>query len=453
MTFQRQHNQIHSEVGPTQLVAVSSLTFPRSFRVYSGATIKKAARFIETFGIRIPILVDTERNVIAGEIWALAAKSLDLPEIPALFAEGLTPSQLTAYRIGIERIPELGDWDEQALGEIFKQFSAGSLDFDIEIAGFSMPEIDGFIGNFDATNNNNGEDPIEFTAGTPVTQPGILWHAGTHRVLCGNSLEVASFQALMAGQKASMVITDPPYNVRVEGHVGGKGSIHHPEFAMASGEMSNDEFIQFLEASTSLLRDFSTDGSLHYLFMDWRHVRHILEAGRSYSELKNIIVWVKSNAGMGSLYRSQHELVFLFKNGKTPHRNNVELGKHGRNRTNVWSYPGATSIDGRSNEEGHLLGMHPTVKPVQMIADAILDSSARGEIILDAFLGSGSTLLAAERVGRRLYGIEIDPRYVDVAVRRWQRQTGDAAIDSATGLTFDQTSELSVRPSDKVTRM
>jgi DNA modification methylase len=447
MKVTSRHNQIPTELGPTQLVAVSSLTFPQSVRTYASGAIKKAARFIETFGIRIPILVDTERNVIAGEIWALAAKSLDLPEIPALFAEGLTPSQLKAYRIGIERIPELGGWDDQALGEMFKEFSAASLDFDIEITGFSMPEIDGLIGKLGAPGNDDSDDPTEFADGTPVTKPGMLWHAGKHRVLCGSSLEVASVQALMEGLKASVAITDPPYNVRVEGHVGGKGSVHHREFAMGSGEMSDDEFIQFLETITGLLRDFSVDGSLHYIFMDWRHSHHLLEAGqRSYSELKNIIVWVKSNAGMGSFYRSQHELVFLYKKGKASHRNNVELGKHGRNRTNVWNYPGATGIDGRSTEEGHLLGMHPTVKPVHMIADAILDSSARGDIILDAFLGSGSALLAAERVGRRLYGIEIDPRYVDVAIRRWQRQTGEAAIDSATGLTFDQAVELSADP-------
>lgn len=444
MKVTSRHNQIPAELGPTQLVAVSSLIFPRSFRAYASGTIKKAARFIETFGIRIPILIDTERNVIAGEIWALAAKSLDLPEIPALFAEGLTPSQLKAYRIGIERIPELGGWDDQALGEMFKEFSTTTLDFDIEITGFSMPEIDGFIGKLGASGNDDSDDPIKFADGAPVTKPGMLWHAGKHRILCGSSLEVESFQTLMGGQKASVVITDPPYNVRIEGHVGGKGSVHHREFAMASGEMSDDEFVQFLETITGLLRDFSLDGSLHYIFMDWRHSRHLLEAGqRCYAELKNVIVWVKSNAGMGSFYRSQHELVLLFKRGKAPHRNNVELGRHGRNRTNVWHYPGATGIDGRSSEEGHLLGMHPTVKPVQMIVDAILDSSARGDIVLDAFLGSGSALLAAERVGRKLYGIEIDPRYVDVAIRRWQRQTGEAAIDSATGLTFDQTAELS----------
>jgi hypothetical protein len=268
-----QHNQISSELGPTQLVAVSSLNLPRSFRAYASGTIKKAARFIETFGIRFPILVDTERNVIAGEIWALAAKSLDLPEIPALFVDGFTADQLTAYRIGIERIPELGGWDDQALGEIFKEFSTASLDFDIEITGFSMPEIDGFIGKLGAPGNDDADDPIEFADGAAVTKPGMLWQAGKHRILCGSSLEATSFQTLMDDQKAAVVITDPPYNVRVEGHVGGKGSVHHREFAMASGEMGDDEFIQFLETITSLLRDFSADGSLHYIYMDWRHSR------------------------------------------------------------------------------------------------------------------------------------------------------------------------------------
>jgi DNA modification methylase len=434
MKIRPSSNQIPTELGSTQLVAVSSLQFPKSFRAYKSGAIKKAARFLETFGIRLPVLLDAKRNVIAGEIWALAAKSLDLPEIPALFVEGLSQNQLDAYGIGIERLPELGDWDKQALGELFADWAVSGLDFDLEIAGFSMPEIDGFIGSLDSS----GEDCDDVglpspTLGPAVTTLGSLWNAGKHRILCASSLEQSSFETLMRDRKASVVITDPPYNVRIDGHAGGKGEVHHREFAMASGEMSDVEFIKFLESVTRSLVDFSSDGSLHYIFMDWRHSYHLLEAGRNvYAELKNIIAWVKSNPGMGSLYRSQHEFVFLFKNGRSSHRNNIELGKHGRNRSNVWSYPGATGLDGRTTEEGHLLGMHPTVKPVQMIADAILDSSGRGEIVLDAFLGSGSTLLAAERVGRRLYGIEIDPRYVDVAITRWQRQTGELAVDEVT---------------------
>jgi DNA modification methylase len=440
MNANPKHNQFPSDLGPTQLIAVSSIKFPQSFKLYPSATIKKAARFLETFGPRLPVLVDSDRNIVAGEIWALAHQRLGLPEISALFIEGLSPDQLQAYRIGIQRIPELGDWDEGALGELFKDWTSRDLEFDVELTGFEMPEIDTFIGNLGVVSRGDeADDTLDpDDVGPPVTQLGNIWIAGSHRLLCGNSIEPASFAALMGNEKASVVITDPPYNVVIEGHVGGKGRIHHSEFAMASGEMSGDEFQTFLQRAMGLLAQHSAEGSLHYIFMDWRHTADLLRAGeRVYRQLKNIVVWVKSNGGMGSLYRSQHEFVFVFKNGDAPHRNNVQLGRHGRNRTNVWQYAGANGFDGRTTEEGHLLALHPTVKPVQMLADALLDSSARGEIVLDPFLGSGSTLIACERVGRRLHGIELDPAYVDVAVRRWQRHTGARAVNASTGRAFD----------------
>lgn len=440
MTTHRKHNQLPIDLGPTQLIAVSSLTFPKSLKVYPLATVKKAARFIEAFGSLLPILVDSDRNVISGEIWAWAHKRLGLPEISALFVEGLSPDQLQAYRIGIQRIPELGNWDDGALAELFKDWTSRDLEFDIELTGFEMPEIDTLIGSLAiAPEGAEADDSLESTdVGPPITKLGDIWHAGSHRILCGNSIEGASFEALMGGEKASIIITDPPYNVAINGHAGGKGQIHHREFAMASGEMSCDQFRAFLEKTTGLLVQHSTDGSLHYIFMDWRHTADLLRAGEKiYGELKNIVVWAKSNAGMGSLYRSQHEFVFVFKNGSAPHRNNVQLGRHGRNRTNVWHYAGANGFDGRATEEGHLLALHPTVKPVQMLADALLDASARGDLVLDPFLGSGSSLIASERVGRQLRAIELDPAYVDVAIRRWQRHTGLRAINAATGIAFD----------------
>jgi DNA modification methylase len=440
MSISSKHNQLTSELGPTQLIAVSSLKFPKSLKVYPIVTVKKASRFIETFGARLPILVDSNRNIVAGEIWASAHIRLGLPEIPAIFVEGLSADQLQAYRVGFQRIPELGDWDEGALGELFKDWTSRDLEFDIELTGFEMPEIDALIGGLAAAPaNDEVDDSLESAdIGPPITRPGDIWIAGSHRILCGNSIEAASFEALRGDEKASVVITDPPYNVAIDGHAGGKGQIHHREFAMASGEMSGDQFQGFLLKSTRLLALHSIDGSLHYIFMDWRHTADLLRAGEQvYGQLKNIVVWVKSNGGMGSLYRSQHEFVFVFKNGNAPHRNNVQLGRHGRNRTNVWQYAGANGFDGRATEEGPLLALHPTVKPVQMLADALLDSSARGDLVLDPFLGSGSTLIACERVGRRLRGIELDPVYVDVAIRRWQRHTGDRAINAATGNAFD----------------
>jgi DNA modification methylase len=233
------------------------------------------------------------------------------------------------------------------------------------------------------------------------------------------------------------VFTDPPYNVPIDGHASGLGAIHHRPFPMASGEMDRSEFTAFLGQAFRNLAAFSIDGSLHYICMDWRHLAELLAAGRdAYGELKNLCVWVKDNGGMGSLYRSQHELVFVFKQGRASHRNNVQLGQFGRNRSNVWHYPGTNSF-ARYGEEGNLLALHPTVKPVAMVADAILDCSARGEIALDAFLGSGTTLIAAERTGRRCCGLELDAGYVDTTIRRWQALTGGSASHAASGRCFD----------------
>jgi DNA modification methylase len=267
-------------------------------------------------------------------------------------------------------------------------------------------------------------------------RPGDLWILGRHRLLCGSALDADAYTTLLNGEVADLIFTDPPYNVKIDGHATGLGVTHHREFAMASGEMSSDQFEDFLNTVCRLLVRHSRDGSIHYIAMDWRHVKELLvAAGSIYNELKNICVWTKTNAGMGSLYRSQHELFAVFKNGGAPHCNNVQLGRFGRHRSNVWIYPGANSF-GRKTDEGNLLAMHPTVKPAKLVADAILDCSRRGEFVLDPFLGSGTTLMAAERVGRRCYGLEIDPRYADVIIRRWQIYTGDYAIHASSGRTF-----------------
>jgi DNA modification methylase len=274
--------------------------------------------------------------------------------------------------------------------------------------------------------------------GPSLSRRGDLWLLGRHRVLCGNALDPADFTVLMDDRQAEMVFTDPPYNLPIDGHVGGLGAIHHRAFAMAAGELSKTEFTDFLTQACRNLVTSSADGSIHFLCIDWRHLEELMAAGHeAYRELKNICVWIKDNAGMGSLYRSQHEFVFVFKHGDAGHRNNVQLGRFGRNRSNVWHYRGVNSF-ARHGAEGNLLALHPTVKPVAMIADAILDCSARGEIVLDAFLGSGSTVIAAERTGRRCYGMELDPIYVDTIVRRWQALTGGSARHASSGRSFDE---------------
>jgi DNA modification methylase len=308
--------------------------------------------------------------------------------------------------------------------------------FDVSLTGFDIGEIDLILQESKAEDDE--EEPVEISREPAITQPGDVWLLGSHRLMCGDSLDESVYYALMNSQVADVVFTDPPYNVKIDGNVCGKGAIRHREFAMASGEMSEAEFVSFLSKALALLGSFSKAGSVHFICMDWRHAGELLLAGKQmYDAFLNLCVWAKDNGGMGSLYRSQHELVFVFRNGTESHRNNVQLGRFGRNRTNVWRYPGVNTLS-RSGDEGNLLALHPTVKPVAMIADAILDCSAPGDIVLDNFAGVGSTILAAERTGRTCYAIEIDPVYVDTAVMRWEKTTGKIAIHSETGKCFER---------------
>src|SRR5262249_22474017 len=285
--------------------------------------------------------------------------------------------------------------------------------------------IEALATDFADANNDGKADAVPLPGNHPVvSQPGDLWLLGKHRVVNGNALDPAAFKQLLQRQRAAMSFTDPPYNVPVNGHVSGLGAIKHREFQNASGEMDSEEFASFLTIALSLLARNCANGAIIFMCMDWRHMAELLAAGAANGlQLKNVCVWAKHNAGMGSFYRSQYENVAVFKSGRTRHRNNIELGRHGRNRSNLWSYPAANNF-GRAGDEGYLLGLHPTPKPVRLVHDAILDCSARGEIVLDSFLSSGTTLIAAERSGRRCFGIEIDPLYVDTIIRRYQNYTG-----------------------------
>ena len=299
-----------------------------------------------------------------------------------------------------------------------------------------MGEIDLRIASLEEPPERD-DDPADVVPnvleGPAVSKLGDLWLLDGHRVLCGNALDAAAFGALMAEERAAAVFTDPPYNVPIDGHASGLGAIRHRPFPMAAGVMDSTQFTTFLAGAFCYFASFSAEGSLHYICMDWRHAAEILAAAHGvYGEVKNLCVWVKDNAGMGSLYRSQHELVFVFKHGRHEHRNNVQLGRFGRNRSNVWRYPGGNSF-GRCTEEGNLSALHPTVKPVALVADAILDCSARADIVLDGFLGSGTTVIAAERIGRRCYGLEFDPLYVDTIVCRWRKLTDGSARHAVSG--------------------
>lgn len=411
---------------------------PKNARLHQERHVRQLAKSIGTFGFNVPVLIDGQHQIIAGHGRVLAAQHLGWKEIPTITLEHLTPDQVRAYRIADNRLTDCSTWDEQLLAEHLKFLSEADLDFDLDTIGFDLPEIDLRVQALDGLSDEPESDAPSNDAQV-VTRLGDVWQLGVHRIVCGNALEAAIYDVLMQEKQAAITFTDPPFNVRIAGNVGGKGKIQHAEFVMASGEMSRLEFTAFLDKTLQCIKANSVPGALLYVCMDWRHLIELSTAGESQGlELKNLCVWTKNCGGMGSLYRSQHELIFVYKNGSgEAHINNVQLGRFGRNRTNVWAYDGANSFS-RKSDEGNLLAYHPTTKPVALVADAILDASERGSIVLDAFLGSGTTIIAAEKTGRIGYGIELDPKYVDAAIRRWQRLSGGQAIHSNTGETFEQ---------------
>lgn len=408
---------------------------PRNARTHSKAQVAQIVRSIRQFGFTNPLLVDENGNVLAGHGRLRAAQELGLTEVPTLCIAGLSAAQRRALMLADNKIAENAGWDRELLGAELAELTEmlEAEDLDITLTGFDTAEIDALMIDLDEDDTTDDDLPL---AGPHAIEKGDLWVLGRHRLICADARDEAAVESLMAGAQAHMVFIDPPYNVPVRGHVQGRGAIKHREFAFASGEMSRDAFEAFLTECLAVCERNAVDGSIHFVCMDWRHIGELMAAGRTvYSELKNLCVWVKSNAGQGSFYRSQHELVFVFKKGGEAHINNFGLGQTGRSRSNVWHYAGANAFRaGRLDE----LKMHPTVKPVALVTDAIRDCSKRGDIILDTFMGSGTTIMAAEHLGRRAYGVEVDPAYVDVAIRRWLAVTKADAILGATGETYPE---------------
>lgn len=394
-------------------------------RTHSKKQIEQICASIKQFGFVNPVLVDGSDGIIAGHGRVEAAASIGMIEVPVIRVDHLTPTQIRAYVIADNKLAENAGWNRDLLALELEELSI-DMNFDVTLTGFEIGEVDLLIQDSHSQKPDEADEVPEVNRAAPaISRPGDLWCIGNHRVLCGNSLNRSDYAKLLGSTKAQMVFTDPPFNVPIAGHVSGLGKVRHREFAMASGEMTHEDFTNFLRTALACLAEFSIDGSIHYICMDWRHLRELSDAGLTeYSELKNVCVWSKTNAGMGSLYRSQHELIFVFKSGRASHINNVELGRFGRNRTNVWNYAGQTSFGRDRSVE---LAMHPTVKPVALVADAILDCSKRGGAVLDGFAGSGSTLIAAERTGRLGFGIEIDPHYVDTIIRRFEASYGISA--------------------------
>lgn len=403
-------------------------------RGHNQKQIAKLAQSIKKFRFLTPVIVDGGNQLLCGHARVEAARKAGMATVPAIRIEHLNEVQKRAFMIADNRLAELASWDTTLLKKELQFLTEFDTDFDFSAIGFETPELDVLLNDLTSADAKEDRPPAASSGQSPVSKPGSLWKLGDHRLYCGDALKPVSYRASLGDDRAQIVFTDPPYNVRIHGHAGGSGEIKHREFPMASGEMTQNQFTAFLGNAFKNMAEFAKDGAIHFVCMDWRHVQEALSAGSAnFTELKNICVWRKTNAGMGSLYRSQHEFVLVFKSGNAPHINNIELGTHGRYRTNVWDYQGINSF---GKDRDALLALHPTVKPVALVADAIQDCSKRRDLVLDPFAGSGTTIIAAEKTQRRAAVIEIDPLYADTIIRRWQAFSGSQAVCAQTGITF-----------------
>lgn len=414
--------------------------YARNARTHSKKQVKQIAASIERFGFTNPVLVSDDGEIIAGHGRVEAAKLLGMKSVPTLALSHLSKAERRAYVLADNKLALNAGWDREILAIELQGLI--DLDFEVELTGFSLAEIDLVLdeaGEADPAGSDAPEDVVPVIAGPAVSRMGDLWHLGRHRLLCGDSRSGEAMKRLLGEERVDLVFTDPPYNVAIDGNVCGLGSVRHREFAFACGEMSRSQFTAFLTETLGNMARHMRDGAIAFVCMDWRHMGELLEAGKAvFTELKNLVVWNKTNGGMGAFYRSKHELIFVFKQGDAPHTNSFGLGQTGRYRTNVWDYAGISSIGAGRAEE---LAMHPTVKPVALIADALRDCSRRGEVVLDGFGGSGSSLITAEKTGRLARLIEYDPLYCDTIVRRWEVLTGKRATLATTGQAFEDVGE------------
>ncbi len=443
------------------MIAANDLQpYRRNARTHSARQIRQIADSIERFGFTNPVLIDDDNMILAGHGRVEAAKRLGMQEVPCLRLAAMSEAEKRVYILADNKIASCAGWDEDLLAAELEFILAEVEEIDIGLTGFSISEIDMILdtGETGPAYQDADDDIVpDLPTAAPVTRRGDVWQLGDHRLVCGDARDRADYQRLMVAvdghaELAQMVFTGPPYNVPIRGHVSSSKRIGHREFVMGSGEMDRRSFEAFLADVFAQMVEWSCDGSIHFICMDWRHIDEISRAGRGvYSELKNLIVWVKDNGGMGSFYRSRHELIFAFKNGTAPHINSFELGQNGRYRTNVWNYRGITSATKDAREA---LALHPTVKPVAMVADAMKDCSSRGGLVLDPFCGSGTVLIAAQKTGRRARAMELDPLYCDTAIVRWQQFAGDDAILVESGQSFEavtsQRAEHRLSPDGKV---
>ena len=415
-----------------EIMGLDGLKEPgRIIRPPTPRALATAQNILQRFGQRLPLLVDEEDNVIVGLEFLRAARQLGWTSLKVVRVGDIPDAEKRALTVALHRLPELSGWDDTALAAELEELLALNLDFDLgDMTGFTVGELDVILEEGTVNDAPDALDKVPKAPVVPTTDVGDVWLLGPHRVICGSALDPANITLLMAGATAAMVLTDPPYNIAIKNNV----SRSHDDFQMGVGEQTRAEFVDFLKAPLLHLKPHLRDGSLTYVFMDHRHLLELQMAAEAAGfKLFDLAVWNKGSGGMGSFYRSQHEPCMIFKHGSGTHRNNVELGRHGRYRTNVWDHRGLASF-GKGRKEA--LAAHPTVKPVALLAEAIKDCTAKGDIVVDPFLGSGSTLLAAEKTGRTAYGVELEPKYVDVVIARWQAMTGKKAVLEDTGESF-----------------
>jgi DNA modification methylase len=421
----------------TYLPIGSIVPDPNNPRMHSREQIKAIARSIDAFGFNAPILVDTANRIVAGHGRLDAAKLLGLPQTPVIRLEHLSEQQAKAYMLADNKLTDRSSWDHREVAIVLKELSDIALDFEIEATGFEPPEIDLRVQSLQSpAESADSADEFEAPDVPPVSRPEDLWTLGNHRLVCGNARDPQAYEALLAGEKATAVFTDPRYAMPARGPVRGKRGKNYGESPMAAEELTEDDFGNFLVEAFDLIITHSVEGAIFFACIDWSRLFEIVGAIQSLGcVLLNLCVWVKSNSDTGSLYRSRHELVFVFGRHDATRANNAQLGKRGRKRTNVWNYPCTKAFAGRGRTRR--LDLHPTVKPIAMVSDAILDVTQPGEVVLDPFCGGGTTILAAERTGRRGYAIEVDPGYADLAIARWQRMTKQTAVH-ANGKTYEE---------------
>lgn len=414
---------------------------PHRVQVHSPRQLSKLSRAIEVTGQLAPTIIDERYMVLAGHARLAAAKALGHASMPVVQVFNLSQVQKRAFLLSDNRVGLDARLDRKTLAAQIPELTLLFEDAGLTLSdtGFEVAEIDTLVIDFE----DGGPEPDDaidpaLAAGAIVLRQGDVFALGEHRLAVGDARDAGLLDQLMSGEKAEVAFLDPPYNVPVRS-IGGRGRSRHPEFAFASGEMSRAEFVAFLEAALGNAARVSVPGAVHFVCIDWKHCRDLIEAGeRVYGAYLNLVTWVKTNAGQGGLYRNQHELIGVFRVGEAPHRDNVQMGRFGRNRSNVWTYAGANTFrSGRMDD----LNDHPTVKPIQLVIDALKDVSRRDAVILDTFVGSGTTILAGERIGRRVRAVEYEPRYAQIAIRRFEAVTGQIARHIETGLTLAQLTE------------